>query len=376
MSTTAGILDLVDTVATSDQQKIYTWPDGPVSGNYKGNNNVPIANYIDWLLEVDSGLQVSSQGPTPQDFQTNCRKLRRMYYSITSRANKAGKLFDDIYGTLTSNILTTRDIPQEYLSNLYQTGAVVPSQVQGLGAAVDISHVFTALDWAYTAPGSTPFRQLLTVATELNSNLSPLLATDWDVLIPGLVTWLGDLASWFSTWDQLRKTATPPGPVPDQTGSTMSTAALTFFGQAQQSHAALDDLLGDMDGQILTHMATSTPTTSSLQVLFNSYYALPTTTTGPALGNRFSSFLQYANPAITMQNSTVIDLQYTVPLLTKYVNTLATYFVFKDTKSPSTAAADVQNNQIVISTIVNQWLTWVSQGASTNTTPPWPPPAS
>lgn len=188
------------------------WPFGPITKHKVAVVKLP--KYISWVNEVERYV-----GP---DKQTVLQRLRRLYYSKYSGA--AGAEFDLVIaeqaGAGSGPPLTTQMISAAALDGLYETNQVELKD----GSLVDVSHVLAGLD--LKTSGIT----FKAAGAEAVYNVSWL----------GIVTWAGDLASWFVKW--LTNTEASPTP-----------PAL----QAAQKVA----LLSDMDGQVLaaSEVRPSTP---------------------------------------------------------------------------------------------------------------------
>lgn len=162
-------------------------------------------------------------------------------------------------------------------------------------------------------------------------------AAYYDTSWLGIVTWTGDLASWWLEWsDQVKAIyATPPpaptgpatdeGPPSEVGGDPLYDQSL--FDTVGKSKVSKDDVLGDMDAQVIASTSTqkSTPEsvkrkgrpvmganigielTAPVSTLLERYYE----TQGKASGtgaptahverNRFPAFVATANPAIPHQ---------------------------------------------------------------------------
>jgi len=148
----------------------------------------------------------------------------------------------------------------------------------------------------------------------------------------GVLTWAGDLASWWLEWVQQAKKiyeapvpeptgpATDEGPPHERGGDPAMDPAL--WERIGRSKVSKEDLLGDMDAQILAATSTQKSTfgsvkrekpqirdpnigtelTAPVSKLLEQYYGVgaKAATTAPS-ANRFASFVRLASPPISYQ---------------------------------------------------------------------------
>lgn len=243
------------------------WPYGPVTQHKSTEHD--LFDYYLWVRLVERAY-----GP---DKQQAMQRLRRLYYSGYSGKPEYDSVISHLRGTGGDTPLDARLIGPTALDGLYETNVVrLPD-----GELIDVSHVLAALDLqtagvTFTAGGA---------------------AGAFDVDWLGVVTWAGDVASWFlNAIEQLL------------TGKSTPTSAA----------AQRVDLVSDMDAQILAadkvvpakfeHVKAEqriigSNVTKELTVPFSaildSYYGIGAGTAQPAnLRNRFAAFVRVAAPPI------------------------------------------------------------------------------
>jgi hypothetical protein len=140
--------------------------------------------------------------------------------------------------------------------------------------------LFVAVDIALAGPSVPPGGKLLEARFGLD--------------LRGLVTWVGDLASWFVEWNTQRIRAEKNGITRTPEGN------LKALKDIATSKVDLDDLLGNMDGQIiawrLTDLAAGTKPLPAISNLIESYYA--DAVIQPHVTRRFELFLKHSVPRI------------------------------------------------------------------------------
>lgn len=184
------------------------WPFGPITKHKIAQHD--LSTYILWVKEVERAI-----GP---DKQVVLQRLRRLYYSKYSGA--AGAEFDRVIadqGVLSSGNppLDTQTISATALDGLYETNVLrLPD-----GTLIDVSHVLAGLD-------------LKTSGTTFKADVAEAA---YNVSWLGVVTWTGDLASWFIKWVTQFLDGTLP--IPSAADALMAAQKVA--------------LLSDMDSQIL-----------------------------------------------------------------------------------------------------------------------------
>ena len=279
------------------------WAYGPITTRKSVTHD--LVTYIGWIKDVEQGY-----GP---DKQMVLQRLRRMYYS--SYSGKAGSKFDRVIAPQAGagdEPLTIPQAPAAAVDGLYETDNVVTPD----GQTLDPGHILAALD--LKTSGLTWKAEGAEVAI--------------GTTMLGVVTWAGDLASWWLEWtQQLKKIheaprpeptgpATEEGP-PDEVGGDPA-LAIALWEQIGRSKVSKEDLLGDMDAQVLAASSTqkSTPEsikrekrmvmyknidtelTAPVSKLLEAYYGVGAKkgTTAPSK-NQFASFVRTASPPIPYQ---------------------------------------------------------------------------
>lgn len=279
------------------------WHYGPVTGRKTVTHD--LATYIGWIRDVERAY-----GP---DKQMVLQRLRRLHYS--SYSGRAGAKFDTVIAEQAGaggEPLTILIAPARAVDGLYETDNVVTPD----GKSLDPGHILAALDLK-TAGGSwkADMGEVAVGTTML-----------------GVLTWAGDLASWWLEWVQQAKTihdapvpestgpATDEGPPHERGGDPAMDPAL--WEQIGRSKVSKEDLLGDMDAQILAATSTQKSTfesvgrekrqirdpnietelTAPVSMLLEQYYGVGTKSRAPApSANRFASFVRLASPPISYQ---------------------------------------------------------------------------
>ncbi|HEV8545576.1 MAG TPA: hypothetical protein VGQ64_04750 [Candidatus Limnocylindrales bacterium] len=279
------------------------WPYGPISARKSATH--PLATYIGWIKDVERGY-----GP---DKQMVLQRLRRLHYSGWS--GKAGAKFDKVIETIAGaegEPLTIPQAPAAAVDGLYETDNVVTPD----GKTLDPGHILAALD-------------LKVAGSSWKAEMGEVAA---GTTMLGVLTWAGDLASWWLEWvTQAKKIheaprpeptgpATDEGP-PDERGGDPA-MDIGLWETIGRSKASKEDLLGDMDAQVLAQTSTrkstaesvkrekriirdaniGTELTAPVSKLLEDYYGTSqkAAATAPS-ANRFASFVRLASPRIPFQ---------------------------------------------------------------------------
>ena len=284
------------------------WDYGPISARKSVSHD--LVTYIGWIKDVERGY-----GP---DKQMVLQRLRRLYYS--SYSGTAGPKFDRVIAEQAGAEgppLTVLMAPAAAVDGLYETDVVVTPD----GRKLDPGHILAALD-------------LQTAGATWKASMGEI-ADDTTML--GLVTWTGDLASWWLEWtieamkmhDAPRTAPTGPateeGP-PDEAGADPALDP-RLWEKIGRGKAPKDDLLGDIDAQVLARTSTQRSTfesvkrdqrvirdanigtelTAPVSTLLETYYGIGTKigtgTATPPSANRFTSFVRLASPPIPFQEA-------------------------------------------------------------------------
>jgi hypothetical protein len=249
------------------------WPYGPVTKHKSATHD--LFDYYMWVRVVERAY-----GP---DKQQVLQRLRRIYYSGYAGKGEYDSVIAHLEGTGGDTPLDARLIPLGVIDGLYETNVLrLPD-----GELIDVSHVLTALDTKTAG------------ITSKAGAAEGLYGIDW----MGVVTWAGDLASWFVNWiDKL-----PSGKKPDPSPASSRAAVQKV------------DLISDMDGQILAagkvrpatietikaekrileHSNVINELTKPVSVILHDYFGIGAGTTQPPnLKNRFAAFVPAAAPPL------------------------------------------------------------------------------
>ena len=244
------------------------WPYGPITKHKSATHD--LFDYYMWVRIVERAY-----GP---DKQQVLQRLRRVYYSGYSGKGEYDSVIAHLEGTGGDAPLDARLIPLDVIDSLYETNVLrLPD-----GELIDVSHVLTALDTKTAG------------LTDKAGGAEGLYGVDW----MGVVTWAGDLASWFVNWIDKR-----PDPSP----------------ASSRAAAQKVDLISDMDGQILAaekvrpatietikaehrileHSNVVSELSKPVSVILNDYFGIGMGTAQPPnLKNRFAAFVRVASPPI------------------------------------------------------------------------------
>lgn len=250
-------------------QRKESWPDGPTTTRKARNHT--LAEYVAWVREVDAAF--ANQEDAMQH-------LRRLYYSSFSGG---GGKFDTVIQTYGAGKapLTTAQISPDALNGLYETNAIVTPA----GNQVDVSHLLAGLD-------------VIVSGTTIKADAAEV---GYGVDFAGVLTWAGDLASWFEAWlEEMAKQGIPADP-----GVRESLLLATA-----NKNSSKDDLLGDMDAQVVAQRYTTrlienfvdkALLKANLADILEAYYGQSGKSAGGVQAketNRFSYFVMAARPGI------------------------------------------------------------------------------
>ena len=266
------------------------WDYGPITKRKSVNHD--LATYIGWVKDVERGY-----GP---DKQMVLQRLRRLHYS--SYSGKAGAKFDKIIAEQAGaggEPLTVLKAPAAAVDGLFETDEVTTPD----GKTVDLGHVLAALD-------------LKTSGSTWKADMGDIAAGGAPML--NVVTWAGDLASWWLEWVQQVKKLYAAG----QTGPPDPAADSTLLETVGRSKASKEDLLGDMDAVVLAasstrrstyesvkregreirHKNVDTELTAPVSKLLEDYYGTDrAAATSAPVKSRFAAFVQSSSPRIPYQ---------------------------------------------------------------------------
>lgn len=197
--------------------------------------------------------------------------------------------------------------------------------------------------------------------------------------LSGMLTWVGDLASWFVEWNVRRRT---------DPGVDLIALAATKVDK--------DDLLGDMDGQVLAHEQTTmrsyvAPTgggmampitvvspDAPLSALLRAYYgeAASAASGDGNRSNRFHHFVARATPRIPHRVTRASPLQVALDeraqgTVAAAVREQARFFIDHSYQQDGPHAGDVDDHAERIDEIARRFLTFLATGLATGDAP-WP----
>lgn len=266
------------------------WPKGPTTD--RKSKTHPLKQYVDWLKDVEKAY------PGRENV---AQRMRRLYYSefvgkqLAAHGGSAGpgKRFDQTISTSgkDSAPLESPPVSQAALDGLFETDSIqTPS-----GALVDVSHIWADVDLAASG----------------KSTLAAGAAAGYGVDFQGVLTWTGDLASWFIEFVSVVKKKT--GSNPPLAAGVNSPSGFQSLVLAEDPHALLmslvgkkvakDDLLGDLDAQAIVQSAVRPgrlyggSLTNNMSGILESYYQPAAGTPAPE-ASRFAAFVKAAHPTI------------------------------------------------------------------------------
>lgn len=294
-----------ETVSTRRPQHKPRWEGGPTSTlKSKGHT---LAEYVGWLQQVEAVYGANKEAML--------HRLRRLYYSKFTGG--VGPKFDQVISPSGMDDdaapMTSPPVPLEALNGLYETNFIITPR----NTRLDVSHLFAGLDVEVSGTG---FKADVGAAR---------YGVDWG----GVLTWAGDLASWFVEWKSEVKKATDKRRIEagldwlDLLKNPMDPRFPKVWLNEQQKEEILlsivdrkvskDDLIGDMDAQSMTKAFTDlhviqsgegappviyrTLTASLSEMLLASYTAdrnPASTRQDTPEQNRFAYFVKSAQPRI------------------------------------------------------------------------------
>lgn len=273
-------LQTLSAVAPTPRQ---LWPYGPALMPAERKNSCPyLGQYVAWVAEVERNVG---------DIAEAAQRLRALYYGAAAGNAPFDALLDTSL-TLGPPLTTKHAVPAT-LTGLAATG-ILATSADGIDYArppVDVSHVWVGLDAGLNGLGMAGHG--LRVSTD------PVAA----------LTWLGDLASWWTSYNDAKIKARQVAIAAGRTWSEPTDAAslatpLGWLNAATAARCAVDDLFGDMDAQILRpeadHIA-NPMNPAPLATLLRLYYQPDPAAVDRRLVssvNRFHLFIDRATPAI------------------------------------------------------------------------------
>lgn len=338
------------------------WPNGPSPIALRATADVPVQQYIDWIVAVESGLPDRA----PKEI---IRRVRRMHYSNFSvkLESSTSQTMDELIGGTVDNPdgeppLTTAHVGQPVLDGLFSTSSILTAA----GHKVDITHALNIMDFA--ANGRSLYGGLAGIGTFVLPNYE---TADAELVFASL-GWLGDLASVWYEWMEKRPSRTQ--------ATTLTGTERTIFEQALTDRCPLGDLLGDIDGAML-----ATFPGLSLQPLSTtlaSYYggeASAGAVTAPHMNSRqrFHHFVDRSIPEFTHTRLAPAPLRRAVDAS----NTEMIVTVMKRLANltwhqySAIAEEDPATHDPIFLELANRFLKWLQDGlADPNCgVPAWPP---
>ncbi len=279
------------------------WDYGPITQRKSVRHD--LATYIGWIKDVERGYGL--------DKQMVLQRLRRLYYS--SYSGRAGTKFDKVIAEQAGAggvPLSVQMVPSAAVDGLFETDDIITPD----GKTLDPGHILAALD-------------LKTAGTTWKASMGEVAV---GTTMLGVLTWAGDLASWWLEWTQQAKKIRE-APIPEPTGPATEEGPpyeaggdpaldIGLWERIGRSKASKEDLLGDMDAQILAQTSTQRSTIESIKrekrqilnanigteltapvsKLLEHYYGVgPKPGTVAPVANRFALFVRNASPPIPYQ---------------------------------------------------------------------------
>lgn len=260
------------------------WTNGPSPIGLRATADVPVQQYIDWIVAVEGGLP----GCMPNEI---IRRVRRMHYSNFSvkLKSKTSETMDELIGSTTDNPdseppLTTANVGKPVLDGLFSTSSILTAA----GHKVDVTHALNIIDFAVNG------RSLYGGAAEFGTFIFPNYETADAELVFASLGWLGDLASVWYEWMKNRGDNTQ--------AATLTGPERATFEQAITDRCPLGDLLGDIDGAILATLPNLSR--QPLSYTLTSYYggeasAAAVTAQNMNSRQRFHYFVNQSIPELT-----------------------------------------------------------------------------
>lgn len=338
------------------------WLNGPSPIALRATADVPVQQYIDWIVAVENGLPDRA----PKEI---IRRIRRMHYSIFSKklASATSESMDDLIGGTFDNPdgeppLTTAHVGKPVLDGLFSTSSILTAA----GHQVDITHALNIMDFA--ANGRSAYGGGAALGTFLLPNYE---SADSELVFASL-GWLGDLSSVWYEWMSKR---------PSNTRATnLGGSERATFEQAFTDRCPLGDLLGDIDGALL---ATSPDLSSQpLSATLTSYYAGEASAaalTAPRMNSRqrFHYFVDRSIPEFTYARLSPAPLRRTIDasnaeMIVTFMKRLVdiTWHQYS-----AIAERDPATHDPIFLELTNRFLKWLQDGlADPNCgVPAWPP---
>ena len=374
--TSVAAVGLAGTVATLDALAPQRpWADGPVVGAEEPMAYTEqLSDYLSWLAAVEGA------SPTRSSFVVNCSNMRQMYYNRLTKG--LGTKFAVLWsGEPAPAPYSAPAVPADTLNRIYSTASIMtgpPSQhyTDLIDAPLSIGRLFAALDPAIFDPARfARYRNIAEAYAYLaGSPAMQAIADGFDDAVQGIAGWVGDLAAWFTRWNSERVAAA-------SAGTPWSDTDMESHRQALQiSTMSLEDVLGDMDGQILA-ADQSSGITSLVSMLQGYYVNAPVTGLGN-ISTRFSDFAVRVLPVIPYSGSgSGLTLDGDAgETVAGYVTTIAWVFLMYEREqsegtipAATSALADVTSFSAIINSIASDFISFLASGLSGTAVPnSWP----
>ncbi len=338
------------------------WPNGPSPIALRATADVPVQQYIDWIVAVENGLPDRA----PKEI---IRRVRRMHYSNFSvkLESSTSQTMDELIGGTVDNPdseppLTTAHVRQPVLDGLFSTSSILTAA----GHKVDITHALNIMDFA--ANGRSLYGGLAGIGTFVLPNYE---SADSELVFASL-GWLGDLSSVWYEWMKNRPSNTQ--------ATSLGATERTIFEQAITDRCPLGDLLGDIDGILL---ATSPDLSSQpLSATLASYYAGEASAgalTAPHMNSRqrFHYFVDRSIPEFTYARLSSAPLRRTIDAANAEMIVTFMKRLVNITWHQYSAIAedDPTTHDPIFLELTNRFLKWLQDGlADPNCgVPAWPP---
>lgn len=250
------------------------YPYGPICLRDETKGYVlELGQYLDLVEAVEKALG---------DSRRVAEAIRRLYYSGVMRERYGGAAVDFDFlirpsGPTRARLVAQDGLARSVITDLARCGGVqIPS-----GGVVDVSHVWAAIDLTLNQPSS-------------------LFGLYRPMPVIALMSWAGDLGSWFVQWDTRRNSATSKPPT-ESIPPPQST--IDWLDDTLPRKCPAADVYGDMDAiAFAAHVqaAVAGGGTTPLASLLRKYYSADATPTGDEfhVGNRFHLFCQACTPGI------------------------------------------------------------------------------
>lgn len=338
------------------------WKDGPTPLGSRATVQVPVAQYIAWVVAVEKGLA----DRTPTEI---IRRVRRMHYSNFSVKpdSTTSQSIDELLDETSDNPdsqppLTTAQVSQAVINGLYSTSAVLTAA----GNVVDITHVLNIIDFAVNG------RTLYSRVEEAGTFAIPGYSTATDELVSASLGWLGDLGSIWFEW-MTRRGASRAQP------ATLTGAERTSFEAALTGRCPLDDLLGDIDGAVMAKLPGLSQ--QPLSYTLTSYYANEASTaalTAPSMNSRqrLHYFVANSVPFVhTTQPGPPLRATVDAANAAMIVDLLKNLASIIWHGFANLADADPATHDPIFLEIANRFLKWLQDGLAdaNGGVPAWPP---